>query len=275
MNGKGAIIFTAVIVCAAVLLSSPAVLAQGITVIGEAKMYGKSFLKSADERWMSAPTTYPVVQDTAIRTDEGLAVVYFKDGSRASLSTDSEASIGGSFNQYKIDLARGRILFNIAPGASLSVEAGSASIFVNNKKIVRKASYETLEHIRGAVTFGKNSIEVQSIAGLMSVGINASTVRDLKTGEAIVIGPDNTYRVFMAQAVEETDSDSDRKKKGAAFFFGSSDPAAAAASGWGFARGELLIGFVGGTAYVVKESFSGSPGFCSPCSPGAQRIRLK
>jgi len=274
MKVKGAIIFKAAIASAVIIFSAIAASAQGIMVIGEARMTGKSFLKSADERWLPAPTTYPVVQDTSIRTGEGSAAVYFKDGSRVSFPRDSEGVISGSPYQYSIDLVRGRIAFNIAAGASLSVGAGSASIIIdNNKKIVRKVSYETPEHMRGVVTLGKNGLEVRSIAGMVSVGINSSIVRDLKAGEAILINRDNTYRVITVQAVEETEHEGQRKAA-AAVIPGSSSPGPVlSSSGAGLAQAGILLGFSGGLAYAIKEGFSGSSGFASPSSPGAQRIK--
>ncbi|GEM_PF-7124626 len=243
--------------------------AQGVMVIGEARMIGKSFLKSADEQWAPAPTTYPVIQNTSIRTDDGSATVYLIDGSRVSFSSYSEADISGSPYQYSINLVRGRIAFNISPRASLSVGAGSASISINtNNKIIRKVSYEAAEHIRGAVTFGKNGIEVRSIAGMVSIGINSSVVRDLKAGEAIVINPDNTYRVITAQAVGDTEH-----TKAAAAVTDPSDPPVEAAGGAGLAQAGILLGFSGGTAVMVNEGFSGPSGFASPSSPGAQRLK--
>ncbi len=274
MKIKGEIILVAAIASAVIIFSAIAASAQGIMVIGEARMTGKSFLKSADERWLPAPTTYPVVQDTSIRTGEGSAAVYFIDGSRVSFPRDSEGVISGSQYQYSIDLVRGRIAFNIAPGASLSVGAGSASILIdNNKKIVRKVSYETPEHMRGVVTLGKNGLEVRSIAGMVSVGINSSMVRDLKAGEAIVINPDNTYRVITAQAVEDTEHEGKKKAAAAVLPDSSGTAPVLSSSGAGMAQAGILLGFSGGLAYVIKEGFSGSSGFASPSSPGAQRIR--
>lgn len=254
--------------------------AQSVLAVGEARMKGKSYLKSAGEQWIAAPSTYPVLQDTAIRNEEGSADVYFRDGSRVAISRNSEAVISGSLNQYLINLVRGSVAFAIAPGASLSVGAGSASVTINgNKKIVRKVSHETPGHIRGLVTLGKSGIEVRSISGTVSVAVNDAAVRDLNAGEAMVIGPDNTYKVLMAQALKDDKDkekeDKDRKKDDDDQGLGYAFPAAAAAAGVAGAgaggltltQGALLVGFTGGVAIAINDSLA------SPSSPGAQIVK--
>ncbi len=37
--------------------------------------------------------TYPLLQDTGIRTEDGSASIFFKDGSRVDLSTDTIVSV--------------------------------------------------------------------------------------------------------------------------------------------------------------------------------------
>ncbi|MDA8238937.1 MAG: hypothetical protein M0Z67_01060 [Nitrospiraceae bacterium] len=242
--------------------------AQGTAVIGEVRADGTVFIQSSDSRWLRVSATYPVLQETVIRTDEGSATVYFRDGSRVFLPKGAEASFGGSVDRYEVRLERGGVAFNVTSRASLAVACGAVSVSVNSTKIVRNVSYGRQESVRGAVSIGKTGVEVGSVSGLVAVSIDASDPRNLTSGEKMFIDPSGRYRVYMAQAVEgdkgQGNTDEEERKK---------DPKPLAALERGstaerIAMGGISLSFIGGGVYVYDKGFRDT-GFASPSSPGS------
>lgn len=226
-----------------VLISVPVASAQGITVLGEIKTTGSVFIGSSDGQWTASGSSYPLLQDTAIRTEDGSASIYFKDGSRADLSKETMAIVSGSSADYSINLGKGIIAFNISPSASLSVITASTSISVNNRKgLVQKVSYEKQGRVLGVVSVTDKGTEVRSISGRIMVSTSASESKLISSGESIFIGSDNNYRVYKTQAF-----------------------AGGAGSLWGAAG--LGAGFLGAAAYQGNWSSNNGGG---PC-PGGRR----
>lgn len=260
-------VFTVTILSVVILSYSSSVSARDITVIGEARMIGQCFVKSAAGRWLPAPTSYPVAQDTTIRTGDGSAAIYFKDGSMAFFCPGSEAAISGSFDNYVINLLKGRVAFNVMPAASLSVGAGPASALVNGKE---NSARHRPSHIRGTVTLRSSSTRILSIDGMMTASINSYRITDMNAGDVVLIGPDDTPRVFPAGAVKDTEME---RRRRAAALFDCSDGAVAVPAGLGIAQAGILVGFSGGAAFAVKEGFSGPSDIASCYCPGARKIR--
>ncbi|MEW6107708.1 MAG: polysaccharide biosynthesis/export family protein [Nitrospirota bacterium] len=193
-----------------ILLNIPAVSAQSVAILGEIKTGGSVFIRSSNGQWAPSGKTYPLLQDTAIRTDEGTASLYFRDGSRIDLSKDTTAVIGGSDYDYSVKLAKGIIAFNISPSASLTVSAGTAAVYANNKKgLVQKVGYDNSQRALGAVSVTDRGTEVRSISGKISVAISASGTNPLLPGETIFIGSDGKYRVYKTQAITKKGGGSD------------------------------------------------------------------
>ena len=150
--------------------------------------------------------TYPLLQDTGIRTEDGSASIFFKDGSRVDLSRDTIVSIAGEAPNYTMHLAKGVIAFSIKPISSLSVSTPSASISVNSKdNIVQKVGYEKSSRVLGVISSNEKGTEVRSISGRILVASSTAGTKTLVTGESMLVGPDSNYKVYKTQGVGRTD----------------------------------------------------------------------
>lgn len=183
------------------LVNIAGVSAQTVAVLGELQSTGEVFMSSPTGQWSPAMPTYPLLQDTGIRTEDGSASIFFKDGSRVDLSKDTIVSIGGGAQNYTMHLAKGVIAFSIKPISSLSVSTPSASISINSKdNIVQKVGYEKSSRILGVISSNEKGTEVRSISGRILVGSSTAGTKTLVTGESMLVGPDSNYKVYKTQA---------------------------------------------------------------------------
>lgn len=189
--------------------------AQNILTIGEIIIEGSVFIESSNNQWISSGSAYPLLQGTAIKTENGIASLYFKDGSRVDLSKNTIAVIDGYSGDYSIKLGKGVISYNISPSASLGVETASAYININsNNDIVQKVGYEKPQRSLGIISTTDKGTEVRNIYGKMQVNISASELRQISSGETIFIGSDNKYRIYKTQSVAKVSEENYIIKKG-------------------------------------------------------------
>ena len=274
MRGKGEKFYIAltVIVCAALFVSVSDSFAQAVGVLGEARNAGSTFIQSASGQWQVAPSSYPVLQETAIRTDRGTAAIYFRDGSRVSLSNGTEGVIGGSIGSYTVSLSKGTLVFNMVPAASLTTTAGMVEVSSEKGKS------------SGLISICRNGTEVKNSSGTVNVRVNGTGSKVLGEGQSVFIGKDDQFyangkcdtEVAAVGGGEGGEAVAAASTAGAAAAGASGAGAGAAAlgaGGAGIAQTGMLLGFSGGAAFAVREGFSGSTGLASPSSPGAQRIR--
>jgi len=176
--------------------------AQNVSVLGEIQSSGKVFIGALNGKWSPAMPTYPLLQDTGIKTEDGSATISFKDGSRVDFSRDTIASITGEAPNYSIHLAKGVIAFNITPAASLSVSTPSANTSVNIRDgHVQKVGYEKSGRVLGVISATEKGTEVKNISGKILVSASATGSRQLASGESILVGPDSNYKVYKTQLV--------------------------------------------------------------------------
>lgn len=176
--------------------------AQNITVLGEIKSSGKVFIGSASGKWSPAMPTYPLLENTALRTEDGSVSISFKDGSRVDLSRNTIATVNGSSTDYTITLAQGVIAFNVGPTASLSITTPTAQVSVNsNSNPVQKVSYEKANRVLGVITVSEKGTEVRNITGKILVNASAAGTKTLVSGESILVGQDSDAKVFKTQSV--------------------------------------------------------------------------
>lgn len=197
--------------------------AQSIAVLGEVKANGKVFIESAGGQWLSAPATYPLLQNTVIRTDDGSAALYFKEGSRIDIAKNSLAVVDGVGSQYTVRMSKGTLAFNMAPGASLSVETATASVSVNKKSsLVQKVSLEKSGRVLGIISSTDKGTEVRCISGRVAIDVTPIETKLLSSGESIFVDANRSYKVYNTQAIASDKSDDDRKKGGAGWTGGTS-----------------------------------------------------
>jgi len=194
--------------------------AQNVPVLGEMQSTGKVFIGSSSGKWSPAVQTYPLLQDTGIRTEDGRSSIFFRDGSRVDLSRDTIVSISGETPDYTIHLAKGIIAFSMTSASSLAVSTPSATISVNsNAHVVQKVGYEKASRILGVISATEKGTEVRSISGKIEVTSSATAVRTVSTGESIFVGTDNSSRIYKTQGVGSTEPSEEGSRHGAGALF--------------------------------------------------------
>jgi hypothetical protein len=221
------------------------VFAQSIDMLGEIKSSGKVFIASSSKGWLPAKASYPLLENTGIKTADGVAALYFRDGSRADISKNSIALVGGSGSSYTVSLSTGVMAFNMTATAALSVVTPSSTVSVNiMNSPVQKVSLSK-ERVLGAIAVTEKGTEVKSISGRISVSASSGEKRMVSTGESIFIGADSSFRVYKTQAVAQ---DNDDNKKAGAFWAGDQGVA------YGILGG---IAITTGTAFALGSHWNG------------------
>ncbi len=217
--------------------------AQSIAALGEVRTNGKVFIETTGKQWLSAPLTYPLLQNTGIRIDEGSAALYFKEGSRIDLSSNSLVVVDGSNSQYTVQMAKGILAFNMAPGATLTVQTASTSVSVNKKNpLVQKVSLEKSGRVLGVISSSEKGTEVRCISGRIAIDVTPAETKLLSSGESIFVDANSRYKVYNTQAVALGKNEGDKKKGGAALTSGSGQAGA-------YIAGGLFVGGLGFLAY--------------------------
>jgi hypothetical protein len=204
---------------ATVFCDIPVASAQGITALGKIRASGRTLLRSSDGRWAPAGPSYPLLRHTAIKTEDGVTVIYLRDGSRVSLSKGSSAVVDGVGRAYAVSLRAGTMAFNVNPSTSLLVVTPSANISVNmnDSSIVRKASYNGSGWVSGMIFVGEKGTEVRGISGRVIINAGTKGAVVVSAGESVVIGADKGYKVYKVQAFSDEgpgpDQNNHKKKK--------------------------------------------------------------
>ena len=152
--------------------------AQTVPVLGEIKSSGRVFISSSTGQWSPAMPTYPLLNDTGIKTEDGVASIFFKDGSKVDLARDSVVSVASAPPGHTIKLTQGVISFNITPSSSLSVSAASADILAIGGK----------EPVLGNITVRGTCMEVKSLTGNVQVTSSATGPKLLTSGGNALFG---------------------------------------------------------------------------------------
>lgn len=194
------------------IIIPPAVSGQGIMVLGEIRSSGQVFIESSGGQWIPAGKTYPILQNTSIKTEKGTASLSFREGSRADISNNSAAVVDGTPAKYSLYLSKGVVAFNVAADASLYISTPSGSAAVNGRNgIVQKVSLEKGARTLGIVSVSDKGTEVRSISGRIVVNVSPAESRLISSGETMSIDLKNTYRVYKTQAIVKIGRDVDYK----------------------------------------------------------------
>ena len=223
--------------------------AQSVDVLGDIKGSGEVFIASANGSWLPVKNTYPLIENTNIKTGCGTASLYFKDSSRADIGKESLASVAGSASDFSITLSTGTISFNMTGTAKLSIVTPSATVSVTAKNNPVQKVDLSGERVIGAVAVTEKGTEVRSISGRIMVGVPAGESRVVPTGESIFIGTDSSVRVYKTQAVANDDDDDTCKKAGAYWLSGDK------AIEYGILG---VVGVTSGTAFALGSHWNGN-----------------
>lgn len=169
------------IVCIFSLINLASLSAQTVPVLGEIKSRGKVFMSTSTGQWSPAMPTYPLLSDTGVKTEDGVATIFFKDGSKVDLSRDTVVSVVSRQPGHTVRITQGVISFNIAPSSSLSVSAASADILAIGGK----------GPVLGNVTVNGTCIEVRSFSGTVQVTTATTGSKLLTSGENASFGECN------------------------------------------------------------------------------------
>jgi hypothetical protein len=207
--------FSLILFIFSILISSfSGVTAQDLGVLGEIRSSGEVFISGSGGKWTPAMQTYPLLQNTGIKTENGSVSVFLKDGSRFDLSGNTLVSITGAAPDYKINLAKGTIAFNIVPISSVSLSTPSASIEINSRsEMVRKVGHENSGRILGVVSATEKGTEVTSVSGNIKVTSSAAGTKMVGTGERLIFAPGSNYQVYKTQVPGDVLEESNHRQQ--------------------------------------------------------------
>lgn len=186
-----------------VIFSSVLVSAENITAFGELNAKGEVFIGSDDETWMPSGSSYPLLQNTVVKTENGFASLFLNDSSRVDISKETVIAINSSKADHTVKLSKGIVAFNIAPSSTLSVITPSSSVSVRKSgDVVHKVSVSNDGRVLGVITVSEKGTDVKSIAGTITVSTEASVIKNISTGESMFVGTDQAMKVYKTQAGE-------------------------------------------------------------------------
>jgi hypothetical protein len=165
--------------------------------LGEVSFYGDVFIRSSTGNLMPAPSSYPILPNTEIRTEKGSASLYYKDGTRIDLPESTTAVVDGTNSNYTVHLAKGKVLVNSSSTASMTISHGSTDILINSDRgIVPASGAHRGDRFLGTVSSENGGLSVRSMSGKALVKVSASEPKILTGGKGMFIGSDSRESVY-------------------------------------------------------------------------------
>jgi ferric-dicitrate binding protein FerR (iron transport regulator) len=184
----------AVVVLAGITLlaSSPLALAAegGPRVLGTVVATGKASMKAALDRWMPVDDkTHPVVDGTALKTEEGNMSITMKDGAGITMSKRTDVVVGGTLSNYLMRLQLGTITFKVYEGMGLSVTTPSTTVVVQRVSAAAEKPRRTFkDEISGIITHDGKETQVICLRGRFGVVPANAETRILTEGNTVAVG---------------------------------------------------------------------------------------
>jgi hypothetical protein len=179
------------------LANSPLALAAdgGPRVLGTVVAVGKASMKAALDRWVPVDEkTHPVVDGTALKTEEGTMSITMKDGAGINMSKKTDVVVGGTLSNYAMRLQLGTIAFKVYEGIGFSVTTPSTTVVVQRVSSATENSRRTFkDEISGIITHDGKETQVVCLRGKFSVML-ANT-------EPLILTEGNTTPVVSPQPV--------------------------------------------------------------------------
>jgi ferric-dicitrate binding protein FerR (iron transport regulator) len=155
------------------LANSPLALAAdgGPRVLGTVVAVGKASMKAALDRWVPVDEkTHPVVDGTALKTEEGTMSITMKDGAGINMSKKTDVVVGGTLSNYAMRLQLGTIAFKVYEGIGFSVTTPSTTVVVQRVSSATENSRRTFkDEISGIITHDGKETQVVCLRGKFSV----------------------------------------------------------------------------------------------------------
>ena len=173
------------------LLHSPQVLAAdgAPRLLGTVVASGKASMKAGLDRWVPVDEkTYPVVDGTALKTEDGTMSVTMKDGASVDLGKKTDLVINGAPGNYLMRLQLGTIAFKIYEGMGLFVTTPSTSVVVQRMSGTIEATRHTAKNeISGIITHDGKETQVVCQRGKFGVMQAAAETLILTEGNALAV----------------------------------------------------------------------------------------
>jgi hypothetical protein len=174
------------------LASSPLVLAAdgGPRVLGTVVAAGKASMKAALDRWVPVDEkTHPVVDGTALKTEEGTMSITMKDGAGMNMSKKTDVVVGGTLSNYAMRLQLGTIAFKVYEGIGLSVTTPSTTVVVQRVSAASGNPRRTFkDEISGIITHDGKETQVVCLRGKFGVIPANAETRILTEGSTVAVG---------------------------------------------------------------------------------------
>lgn len=184
----------AVVVLAGITLlaGSPLVPAAegGPRVLGTVVAVGKASMKAALDRWVPVDEkTHPVVDGTALKTEEGTMSITMKDGASINMSKKTDVVVGGTLSNYSMRLQLGTIAFKVYEGIGLSVTTPSTTVVVQRVSAAAENPRRTFkDEISGIITHDGKETQVVCLRGRFGVIPANAETRILTEGNTVAVG---------------------------------------------------------------------------------------
>jgi len=184
----------AVVVLAGIILlaTSPLALAAegGPRVLGTVVAVGNASMKTALDRWVRVDEkTHPVVDGTALKTEEGNMSITMKDGVSINMNRKTDVVVGGTLSNYSMRLQSGTIAFKVYEGIGLSVTTPSTTVVVQRVSAAAENSRRTFkDEISGIVTHDGKETQVICLRGKFGVMPANAETRVLTEGNTVAVG---------------------------------------------------------------------------------------
>lgn len=168
------------------------------TVLGT----GQAELESMPGKMTTLDTNaYPLFSDSRLMTKDGRVSITLRDGGRMEAYKNSELSIQGGKETYRIDLKRGSIAFSFPFTSSVTIITPTATIETGSSALIKKVGYTKESNLKGvALIDEKGNTQVISISGEMVVRDGRGSHQILASGKGLYISAD-PYRIIPAQAI--------------------------------------------------------------------------
>ena len=195
----------AVVVLAGITLlaGSPLVLAAegGPRVLGTVVAAGKASMKAALDRWVPVDErTYPVIDGTALKTEEGTMSITMKDGAGINMSKKTDVVVGGTLSNYSMRLQLGTITFKVYEGIGLSVTTPSTTVVVQRvSSAAENTRHTSKDEISGIITHDGKETQVICLRGRFGVIPANAETRILTEGNTVGVGVGSREDAARAQ----------------------------------------------------------------------------
>ena len=158
-------------------------------LLGTVVASGSASMKAGLDRWVPVDEkTHPVMDGTALKTEEGTMSVTMKDGASIEIGKRTDLLVGGALSNYSMKLQQGTIAFKIYQGTGLSVATPSTSVVVQRvSDIVENTRHTFKDEINGIITHDGKETQVICLRGKFSVMQASAEATTLTEGNTVMV----------------------------------------------------------------------------------------